>query len=146
MSKENFSFFSEEIDFQLENSEIIADWIEQLILNNQKITGEITYIFCSDSYLLKMNQEHLNHDTLTDIITFDYSQAGIISGDIFISIDRIRDNSKDFKVNFEDELTRVMAHGILHLIGFNDKSEKEQSIMTEEENKAIALYNSFKKA
>lgn len=140
MSKENFSFFYEEIDFQLKNSPFYISWIEKLITSYQKIPGEITYVFCSDSYLLKLNQDHLNHDTLTDIITFDYSENGIISGDIFISIERVKENSSEFNVDFYAELARVMAHGVLHLIGFNDKTEEEQSKMTEEENKAIDLY------
>ena len=143
MSLENFSFFSEDVDFQLNNHGKIANWIIDLISKHKKIPGEISYIFCSDSYLLKMNQHHLNHDTLTDIITFDYSENGIIATDIFISIDRVKENSEIFNVEFKNELLRVMAHGILHLVGFNDKTKEEKSQMTIEENEAIKLYHSL---
>lgn len=143
MKNENLSFFSEEIDFQLNNLEIKSIWIEKLISNHKKLTGNISYIFCSDNYLHKINLEHLNHDTLTDIITFDYSDSGIISGDIFISIDRVKENAEEFNVDFEKELLRVMAHGILHLIGYKDKNDDDQAVMTNEENKAIALFDSM---
>jgi len=141
MGKENLSFFSENVDFQINNTEPIQDWIEKLIESYQKILGEITYIFCSDDYLLKVNQKHLNHDTFTDIITFDYTNNGIISGDIFISIDRIKENSVEFKTSFEDELHRVMAHGVLHLIGFKDKTKGEQTLMTKAEDHALSLFS-----
>lgn len=134
---ENISFFSEDIDFQINNIENNTSWINSIISNYSKISGELTYIFCSDDYLLKLNIEHLNHDTLTDIITFDYTKTGIISGDIFISIDRVTENAKSFLVPFQEELNRVMAHGVLHLIGFKDKTSEEKKKMKEAENLAL---------
>lgn len=141
MQEEHISFYSEDIDFNLEQTELNSIWLHKLIKTHNKLSGDISYIFCSDSYLHKLNLEHLNHDTLTDIITFDYTHAGIISGDIYISIDRIKDNSATFQVTFDEELHRVMAHGILHLIGYKDKSEKEKIEMRKEEDKAISLYS-----
>lgn len=143
---DNISFFSEDIKFEINNPNLFISWINNLISEHSKIEGEITYIFCSDSYLLNLNKEHLNHDTFTDIITFDYTKAGIISGDIFISIERIKDNSKTFSQQFSQELLRVMAHGILHLIGFNDKTEAEKLEMREAENYAITLFQETKEA
>jgi rRNA maturation RNase YbeY len=136
---ENISFFSEDIDFQINNIENHTKWINSIISSYSKIPGELTYVFCSDNYLLRLNIEHLNHDTLTDIITFDYTKTGIISGDIFISIDRVTENANTFLVSFQEELSRVMAHGILHLIGFKDKTEEEKKEMREAENHALAI-------
>ncbi|MEN8811564.1 MAG: rRNA maturation RNase YbeY [Flavobacteriales bacterium] len=141
MQEDLISFFSEDINFDLAQSDLYSIWLQKLIKTYNKITGDISYIFCSDEYLHKLNVEHLNHDTLTDIITFDYTHAGIISGDIFISIDRIKENSNSFSVTFEQELTRVMAHGVLHLIGFKDKKQEEKDEMRTEEDKAISLFH-----
>jgi rRNA maturation RNase YbeY len=139
MQNDLITFFSEDIKFQLSETETSANWIQNLIKTHNKIAGDIAYIFCSDAFLHKLNVEHLNHDTLTDIITFDYTHAGIISGDIFISIDRIKENSKTFSASFDQELYRVMSHGVLHLIGFKDKTDNEKSVMRAEEDKAIFL-------
>ena len=136
---ENITFFSEDVDYTIDKIEETTTWINSIINSYSKIPGELTYIFCSDEYLLKLNIEHLDHDTLTDIITFDYTNAGIISGDVFISIDRITENAKKFEVSFQEELQRVMAHGILHLIGFKDKSDEEKKEMREAENHALEL-------
>ena len=95
----------------------------------------MSYIFCDDTYLLDINLQYLNHDTLTDIITFDYSDENTISGDIFISIQRVRDNAKKFNVDFEEELLRVMSHGVLHLLGFNDKTESDKDLMRNKRTK-----------
>jgi probable rRNA maturation factor len=141
MQEDLISFFSEDINFDLAQSDLYSIWLQKLIKTYNKITGDISYIFCSDEYLHKLNVEHLNHDTLTDIITFDYTHAGIISGDIFISIDRIKENSNSFSVTFEQELTRVMAHGVLHLIGFKDKKQEEKDEMRTVEDKAISLFH-----
>ena len=142
MQEDLISFFSEDISFDLTQSDLYSIWLQKLIKTYNKITGDISYIFCSDEYLHKLNVEHLNHDTLTDIITFDYTHAGIISGDIFISIDRIIENSNSFSVTFEQELTRVMAHGVLHLIGFKDKKQEEKDEMRAQEDRAISLFHS----
>jgi probable rRNA maturation factor len=112
----------------------LSTWLNHITMEEEKKTGDITYVFCDDNFLLKKNQKFLNHETLTDIITFDYSDNKIISGDILISIDRVKDNAKIFKVSFFNELKRVMAHGLLHLIGYNDKTEKEITLMRDKEN------------
>ena len=126
--------FHYKIDFEIKDSERTSEWIEQLIIEEGKEMGEITYIFCNDKFLLERNQKYLNHDTLTDIITFDYCQGDIISSDIMISIDRVKENSTIFENSFSEELKRVMSHGILHLIGYNDHNEKDKKIMREREN------------
>lgn len=100
--------------------------------------GEISLVFCSDEYLLKMNKKYLNHDYYTDIITFDYVEGSLISGDLFISYDRLRENSKRENVSLESELYRVVFHGILHLIGYNDKSDSEKELMTNKENEYLS--------
>jgi rRNA maturation RNase YbeY len=141
MQNEHISFFSEAIDFTLSEKESYSSWVDSLIQHHNKLTGEISYIFCSDDYLHNINVEHLNHDTYTDIITFDYTHGGIVSGDIFISIDRVRDNAITYNVEFLHELQRVMAHGILHLIGFKDKTDQEKQLMRQEENTAILLFS-----
>lgn len=133
-------FHSEEIDFQIENEEKTSQWIDSIVSNHSKITGDITYIFCTDEYLLKVNKEHLNHDYYTDIITFDYTNNGVISGDLFISIDRVKDNSKELNQTFKNELNRVMIHGVLHLLGFGDKTEDEAKIMRSKEEESILLF------
>ena len=135
----NITIFNEDVDFQDYSVEEKTKWINSIISNYSKIPGELTYIFCSDGYLLNLNIEHLNHDTLTDIITFDYTKTGIISGDIFISIDRIEENAKKFQVSFQEELNRVMAHGVLHLIGFKDKTDEEKKEMRQAENLALEI-------
>ncbi|PHK27105.1 rRNA maturation factor, partial [Nostoc linckia z16] len=106
-----------------------------------KTEGEVNYIFCDDEYLLQKNIEFLDHDTLTDIISFDYTMGNLISGDIFISIERVADNAKDFNVPFEEELRRVMAHGILHYCGYKDKSEQDETIMREKEEEKMLLFH-----
>lgn len=133
--------FHYETDFFLENEDTYQSWIETVILSEQKIVGEINYIFCDDDYLHDINVKYLNHNTLTDIISFDYSKFDTISGDIFISIDRVRENAQNFNIDFSQELLRVMAHGILHYCGYKDKSQKEVSIMREKENDKIELFH-----
>jgi len=121
------------------NQERISLWISQVIENFECEIGEINYYFCSDNYLLEMNREHLNHDYFTDIITFDYTVADIISGDLFISVDTVRDNSDEYKVDFFEELHRVIVHGVLHLLGIDDKCDEDQEIMTQKEDESLAL-------
>jgi probable rRNA maturation factor len=132
-------FNVEDIDFELPDTEGVIAWINRVAESELKRIGAVSYIFCSDDYLVEMNVEYLDHDTLTDIITFPYSTAPI-EGDIFISIDRVRDNAKDFNVPFEQELRRVIIHGILHLCGYGDKSEADAAIMRQKEDAALALY------
>lgn len=110
------------------------NWIERIIFSEKKILGDIMFVFCDDQFLLKRNIKYLNHDTLTDVISFDYSNEKKVSGDILISIDRVKENAKLYNQTFSTELNRVMAHGLLHLLGYNDKSKEEAKIMKSKEN------------
>lgn len=128
-------FFEEDIVANLKRKRDIKNWIKETILNEGKTLGTLNYVFCSDEYLHKMNVEYLNHDTLTDIITFDQSDVeNKIEGDIFISVDRVRENANKFNSQYIDELNRVMIHGALHLIGYKDKKKAEQELMRNKED------------
>ena len=129
-----------ENDFKLVDSDKIRIWIKDIIKKEKKTLGDITYIFCDDDYLLERNKEFLDHNTLTDIITFNYCIDNNISSDIMISIDRVKENSITFENSFNEELKRVMIHGILHLIGYNDKSYKEKELMREKENFYLNMF------
>lgn len=126
--------FNYELDFKLLNSEERSQWISSVILDEGCHEDEVNYVFCDDEYLHKLNVDFLQHDTLTDIISFDYSVGKRIQGDVFISVERVRDNAKDFKVDFEDELDRVLVHGVLHYCGYKDKTEDEAKQMRDKEN------------
>lgn len=126
--------FNYETDFKLENETNISEWISKAINSENCKEGELNYIFCSDDYLHKINVDFLNHDTLTDIISFDYSVGKELHGDVYISVERVEDNAKDFEVSFEDELARVMIHGILHYCGYKDKSEDDAKLMRSKED------------
>ena len=117
----------------------INDWLEIICKNEGKIMGDVSLVFCSDNYLLEINQQHLNHDFYTDIVTFDYCIDDIVSGDLFISVDRVFENSATFDVTFSNELYRVIVHGILHLCGYKDKTIEEESSMRVKENMALEL-------
>jgi len=132
--------FHTETEFTLDNQDQYSSWIETSIIKMEKEVGDINYIFCDDAYLLKINQEYLNHDTYTDIISFDYTHKNRLSGDIFISIDRVKENAKRFKVLFEVELRRVLIHGILHYAGYKDKTDEEKKEMREQENEKLLLF------
>lgn len=119
--------------------EFFVLWLSKVVQHEGFSLGDVSLIFCSDAYLLEMNKKHLSHDYFTDIITFDYTESEIVSGDLFISIDTVRDNAMDNKVMFHVELNRVVVHGVLHLMGYNDKSDSEQTVMTEKENWALSL-------
>lgn len=134
------NFFSEEIDFDVPDEAYLPHWIEQVLSREGKTLTGINYVFTGDAYLHRMNVEYLNHDTLTDIITFPYSEGSEIQGDIFISIDRIRENAVQFGVAFEEELRRVMAHGALHLCGYLDKTAEEKKLMSAKEDEALLLW------
>ncbi len=136
MSKK-ITYHTEDIDFQLLKKTPLSNWIKKTVEIEGKSLGAVTYIFCSDLYLHKMNVEHLDHDTLTDIITFPYNNDPI-EGDIFISIDRVKDNAQDFKTTFDNELHRVMIHGILHLCGYKDKTAEEAKRMRQKEDECLA--------
>ena len=126
--------FHYETDFLLENTESFIRWIKNVILEENKELGEVNYIFCDDKYLLEKNIKYLDHDTLTDIITFNYCEGDIISSDIMISVERVMENSSIFENSFSEELNRVMIHGILHLIGYNDKTDGEKEIIRKKED------------
>ena len=133
--------FNYETDFNLDNEEAIAAWLSGVILSENKKEGEISYIFCDDEYLHKINLEFLKHDTLTDVISFDYTMGNEISGDCFISIERVKDNAVDFNVPFDEELKRVLVHGILHYCGYKDKGEVEEILMRSKEDEKIMLFH-----
>ena len=133
-------FFYEEVDFVLENEKRILKWIIDVISSEKLDAGVVNIIFCPDDYLLDLNQRFLNRDTLTDVIAFDYAEDdGNISGDIFISIDRIKDNAEKFNIRMDQELYRVLIHGILHLCGYTDKGDEDKSEMTALEDKYLSL-------
>ncbi|AOW17898.1 rRNA maturation RNase YbeY [Polaribacter vadi] len=131
--------YNYETEFALENETQLENWIEKVVSDKEFELGEVNYIFCDDEYLLKLNVEFLQHDTLTDIISFDNSLGKLINGDIFISIERVQENAKEYNVTFEEELHRVMIHGILHYMGLKDKSADEKMLMRKEENKALSV-------
>ena len=133
--------FNYETDFELSDETTISDWLSQVILSESKKEGDINYIFCDDEYLHKINVEYLDHDTLTDIISFDYSVGNELHGDIFVSVERVADNAKDFEVSFDEELKRVLVHGILHYAGYKDKSEEDELKMRQKEEEKIAMFH-----
>lgn len=133
--------FNYETDFELNNESKYEDWIDSIIESEDKEAGEINYIFCDDEYLHEINMKYLEHDTLTDIISFDYCIGDLISGDIFISIDRVKENAQDFDVSIENELLRVMAHGVLHYCGYKDKSDEEANLMRLKEQEKMNMFH-----
>ncbi|GLB48166.1 rRNA maturation RNase YbeY [Neptunitalea lumnitzerae] len=133
--------FHSECSFKISNEDTYFKWIEAIIASEDKLLGEVNYIFCDDEYLHKINVEYLDHDTLTDIISFDYTEGDIISGDIFISVERVEDNAKDFEVEFDTELLRVMAHGVLHYCGYKDKDDEASALMRSKEEEKIAMFH-----
>jgi len=130
--------FEDVVAFSLDENALHA-WYESVASKESKVFGDVTIIFCSDDYLLAVNREHLNHDYYTDIITFDYSDLPLVSGDLFISVDRVRDNANQFNVSFEHELHRVIIHGFLHLCGYLDKSDDDALLMRSKEDFALGL-------
>lgn len=133
-------FFSEDVDFSLPKPRKTSTWIKTVITKEKKPFTEINYIFCSDKYLLNLNKGFLNHNTLTDIITFDNSsKEGIIEADIYISIERVADNSSKFRTTFDEELHRVLIHGVLHLLGYKDKKPSEKALMRKKEEACLSL-------
>ena len=136
-------FTSQNIDFELPQTEKVKKWITQVVLQRGKRVGNISYLFCDDEYLLGVNQRFLNHDTYTDIITFDYVVADLISGDIMISVDRVGENAEKFGVPHVQELHRVIIHGVLHLLGQGDKSDSEATEMRRQEEESLTLWNAM---
>jgi probable rRNA maturation factor len=133
--------FNYEIDFKLAKPKLFSSWLSKVILSENKKEGEINYIFCDDDYLLEINKQYLNHDTLTDIISFDYSVGNELHGDIYISVERIRENAVDFNVPFDDELKRVMVHGVLHYCGYKDKTDADEVLMRSKEDEKMKLFH-----
>ena len=134
--------FNSETSFTPKNQKKLAEWISNVISSEDFEVGEINYIFCDDVYLHKINQEFLNHDTYTDIISFDYTLGKEVGGDIFISIERVLENAEEFNEVFENELHRVMIHGVLHFMGYKDKTKKDKNLMRTKENEKISIINS----
>ena len=132
--------YNYETDFKLEDESKLSCWIEASIMSENYNLGEINYIFCDDAYLHKLNMEFLEHDTLTDIISFDYTVGKELHGDIYISIERVADNAKDFGVDVSEELCRVMIHGVLHYCGFKDKTDEDAKVMRDKENFYLRSY------
>jgi probable rRNA maturation factor len=143
MSKPAIHFFTEDLSYTLKKKTFLKAWIKSVIEEEGYALQELNFILCSDEYLLRINQQYLNHDTYTDVITFDNSEAlKMIVGDIFISLERIQENAKEFKHTVADELCRVMAHGTLHLLGYKDKSKAAKTLMTEKEDYYLATLKS----
>jgi len=146
MSKIAINFFNQEVGYTLKNKTKIRNWINEVILSEGFVLEELNFILCSDDYLLGINQQFLNHDTYTDVITFDNSEElKTIVGDIFISIERIQENAKTFKGTVAEELCRVMIHGTLHLLGYKDKTKADKALMTEKEDQALKLLATYSK-
>lgn len=137
--KSLITFYSEDIEFKLNNEPTISGWLSFCAETFDYQIGELTYVFCSDEHLYQMNVKYLSHDTYTDIITFDYTEENVVSGDLFISIDRVKDNALKYGVSFENELKRVMVHGLLHLLGFKDKSDEDADLMRKKEDYCLTL-------
>ena len=133
--------FNYELDFKLEDEALYSDWISKVISSEKKNEGDINYIFCDDDYLLQINQQYLDHDTLTDIISFDYSIGNELHGDIYISVERVRENASDFNVSFDDEIKRVLIHGILHYCGYKDKNEEDEILMRQKEEEKMKMFH-----
>lgn len=136
-------FSTENIAFDLKNKLKVKKWISDIIKAQNKKVGDISYLFCDDAYLIEVNRTYLDHDTYTDIITFDYVEDDLISGDIMISVERVKENAQLFNTSFDQELHRVIIHGILHLLGQGDKTDKQAAQMRKKEEAALGLWNSM---
>jgi len=128
-------------DFVIKDRLRLTSWIEEVLNKESRLLEELVFNFCSDESLLKINKEFLKHDTLTDVITFDYSASKAVSGEVFISVDRVRENAKEFDQDFNDEIRRVMIHGVLHLCGYKDKTSKDKALMSDMENCHLAFFS-----
>ena len=133
--------FNYETDFELPYEHEFSSWISKVIISENCKEGDINYIFCDDEYLHDINLKYLNHDTLTDIISFDYSVGKELHGDIYISIERVKENAEDFEVDFKDEIRRVMVHGVLHYCGYKDKTDDDQKLMRSREDHYISQWS-----
>ncbi|SOC79419.1 rRNA maturation RNase YbeY [Salinimicrobium sediminis] len=140
MNEEIINFYSENV-FELEHSSQFETWIKEVIASEGKKVGEISFIFCDDEYLLEINQQYLDHDTYTDIISFDNSVGNILNGDIFISTERVAENASEYGVTFEEEIKRVIVHGVLHFCGYKDKSKEEAQLMRTKEEEKMKMFH-----
>ena len=131
--------FYSETDFKIEDTKALSHWVSEIILHENHELGDLTYVFCDDAYLHKLNLQFLNHDTLTDIISFDNSLGKQIHGEIYISVERVKENAGTYQVAFLEELHRVIIHGVLHFCGYKDKTKKQQETMSRKENEALDL-------
>lgn len=134
-------YTQEDFVFRLRDKNKIRNWLEECATQEDKSIEQIIYIFCDDEYLLQINQKYLSHNTYTDIITFDYTIGDNLNGEIYISVERVRENAKTFKVSFREELLRVMVHGLLHLSGYKDKTKQEKKQMREKEKEKLNLFH-----
>jgi len=137
----SIKYFNEDVPLPKIKKRRTSKWIKDTILSEEKIVGDVSFIFCSDNYLLEVNKKYLTHDYYTDIITFDYVEGELISGDIFISTDRVKENAKEFSTTTENELNRILIHGILHLLGYKDKIKKDKELMTFKEDYYLNVLN-----
>jgi rRNA maturation RNase YbeY len=137
----SINFFNEDVDLPKIKKRNTVAWIKQVIDEHCKKVGDVSFIFCSDTYLLDVNKQYLDHDYFTDVITFDYVEGDVVSGDIFISVDRVEENAKSFSTSFSNELNRIIIHGILHLLGYNDKTDTDKLLMTGKEDLYLNLLN-----
>ena len=140
MEKGEINFFSEN-EFILKDEKDYREWIERSILSEDKFIGDISFVFCNDEYLHKINLQYLSHDTYTDIISFDNTLGNILQGDIFISTERIRENAQNFNAEFSEELKRVLIHGVLHFCGYKDKTERQKELMRRKEEEKMLLFH-----
>jgi rRNA maturation RNase YbeY len=140
LNEEIINFYSEN-DFELERVSSYESWVKNVISSEGKKTGEISFIFCDDEYLLEINQKYLDHDTYTDIISFDASVGNILNGDIFISTERVSENADSYEVEFSEELKRVIIHGVLHLCGYKDKTPDQEKLMREKEEEKMKMFH-----
>lgn len=133
--------YNYETDFVLPEEDLHRNWVEEVVKSEDLLVNEVSFIFCDDEYLLGINQKFLRHDSYTDIITFDYTEGQYLSGDIFISVERVSDNAKNYNQENLVEMRRVMAHGLLHMMGYNDKSDIEEAVMREKELEKINMFH-----
>ena len=133
------AFFTQDTDFRFKGKRLTSNWLKQVAVAEGRSVGDISIIFCSDNYLLDVNKKYLQHDYFTDIITFDYCEGSVLSGDLFISVDSVRENASFYGASFEDELNRVIVHGVLHLIGYDDHTDEEIAVMRSKENTYLAF-------
>jgi len=140
VSMNSISFHNESVNNKTPSKRLLKAWIKEFVANHGKKVGELAFVFCSDEKILEVNQNFLQHDYYTDIITFDYSEGGVISGDVFISVERVLENAASHQVDYTTELLRVISHGVLHLIGFQDKEEEKKVEMTRNEDLCMSLF------